>query len=237
MTAQLPSRRIAIAGAFAAMALAGCSSTKNSDDSSGGDDAMKRLKAAQNLMAKTPGYHVKLTSSGTPDQESSLKSGEGDVVNSPKSFKGTVTANTGGNDIKADVVSIEKESWVKPGFSPKYISVDLTDMGVPLPSSLFNASSGLPALPLLSKDMKKSGEKLVAGQKVTLFKGTVAGPAATKAMGFGRTRKDYTVEVGLNDKNEMLSMSINGSFFDSADATYNLEMSKYGQKVTVSKPA
>ena len=70
-----------------------------------------------------------------------------------------------------------------------------------------------------------------------LFKGTVDGPTATKAMGFGRTRKDYTVEVGLNDKNEMRSMSINGSFFDSSDATYNLEMSKFGQKATISKPA
>ena len=53
----------------------------------------------------------------------------------------------------------------------------------------------------------------------------------------GGELKDYTVEVGLNDKNEMRSMSINGSFFDSSDATYNLEMSKFGQKATISKPA
>lgn len=236
MTAQLPSRRIALAGAFATLALAGCSSTKKSDTSDD-SDASTRLTAAQDVMAKTAGYHVKLTSSGTPDQESSLKSGEGDVVNSPQSFKGTVTANTGGSDVKAEVISIEKESWVKPGFSSKYIAVNLDDMGVPLPSSLFNASKGLPALPVLSKDMKKTGEKLVGGEKVTLFKGTVDGPTATKAMGFGRTRKNYTVEVGLNDKNEMRSMSINGSFFDSSDATYNLEMSKFGQKATISKPA
>lgn len=237
MTAPLPSRRIALAGVFASVALAGCSSTKKSDTSSDGADVRKRLEAARDVMAKTSSYHVKLTSSGTPDEESSLKSGEGDVTNTPKAFQGTVTANTGGNDVKADVVSIEKESWVKPGFSPKYISVDVADMGVPLPSALFNASTGLPSLPLLSKDMKKSGEKLVAGQKVTLFKGTVAGAAATKALGFGRARKDYTVEVGLNDKNETLSMSISGSFFDSGDATYDLEMSKYGQKVTIAKPS
>ena len=235
MTAQLPSRRIALAGAFATLALAGCSSTKKSDTSDD-SDASTRLKAAQDVMAKTAGYHVKLTSSGTPDQESSLKSGEGDVVNSPQSFKGTVTANTGGSDVKAEVISIEKESWVKPGFSSKYIAVNLDDMGVPLPSSLFNASKGLPALPVLSKDMKKTGEKLVGGEKVTTYKGTLDGPSAAKAMGFGKTRGDYTVEVGLTDSDELRTMIITGPFFDSADATYTIDISKYDQKVDIKQP-
>ena len=235
MTAQLPSRRIAIAGAFATFALAGCSSTKKSDTSDD-SDASTRLKAAQDVMAKTAGYHVKLTSSGTPDQESSLKSGEGDVATSPAAFKGKVTANTGGTDVGADVVSIGKQSWVKPGVSAKFFAIDLADMGVPLPSQLYAAKTGLPALPTLSKDMKATGEKLVGGEKVTTYKGTVAGPAAIKAMGFGRSRADYVVEVGLDAKNQMRSMTIKGSFFDSADATYHLEMSQFGHKPAITKP-
>ena len=45
----------------AVLALAGCSSTKKSDTSDD-SDASTRLKAAQDVMAKTAGYHVKLTS-------------------------------------------------------------------------------------------------------------------------------------------------------------------------------
>lgn len=238
MNAHLPSRRLALAGAFSAVVLAGCSSAKDPDSSSsGGEDVQKRLKSAQSKLGSTAGYHVKLTSSGTPDQETSLKSGEGDVVTSPASFKGKVTANTGGKDVNLEVVSIGDENWVKPGFSPKYVSFDPADVGVPAPTKLFSATNGLPALSTLSKDMKKSGEKLVNGEKVTLFKGTVEAVTATKALNFGRTTKEYTVEVGLTEKDEMRSMTINGPFFDFSDVTYNLELTKYGQKVTITKPS
>ncbi|WP_214291762.1 hypothetical protein, partial [Escherichia coli] len=104
------------------------------------------------------------------------------------------------------------------------------------PTSLFNATSGIPAMPLMSKDMKRSGEKLVGGEKVTTYKGTLDGPSAAKAMGFGKTRGDYTVEVGLTDSDEVRTMIITGPFFDSADATYTIDISKYDQKVDIKQP-
>lgn len=233
MNSQLPSRRLALAGAFATIALAGCSS---SSGSKGSGDPSKRLKAAQSKLGSTSGYHVKLTSKGTPDQESSLAAGEGDVVPSPSSFKGTVTANTGGNHIKADVVGIGNDSWVKTPSMRSFMKVDLGDMGVPQPGKLFSTQSGFPALLTASTDMKESGEKLVDGEKVTIFKGTVEGGTVTKALDFGKDRSVYTVEAGLNGSDELRTMTITGPFFASADATYTLDFSKYGQKVSITKP-
>lgn len=237
MTSSMLTRRSVVTAALASVALTGCSSAKKSSTSaSSGEDVTKRLKAAQDKITKTSGYHTKVTCSAAPKDEPALKTGEGDVVNSPAAFKGDVTASTQGNEFKVGIVSIGDKNWVKPGFSPKYMSVNLTSLGVPSPTSLFNATSGLPALPLMSKDMKKSGEKLVGGEKVTTYKGTVDGPTAAKAMGFGKTRADYTVEVGLTDSDEVRTMIITGPFFDTADATYTIDVSKYDQKVTITKP-
>lgn len=237
MTSHMPTRRSVMTAALASVALTACSSAKKSDsNASSGEDVTKRLKAAQDKIGKTSGYHTKVTCSAAPKDEPALKAGEGDVVNSPAAFKGDVTASTQGNEIRAGIISIGDKNWVKPSFSPKYLTVNLKSLGVPSPTSLFNATSGIPAMPLMSKDMKRSGEKLVGGEKVTTYKGTLDGPSAAKAMGFGKTRGDYTVEVGLTDSDELRTMIITGPFFDSADATYTIDISKYDQKVDIKQP-
>lgn len=233
MTAQLPSRRIALAGVFASLALAGCSSDKKS----GGSDGTKRYATAQKKLAETAGYHVKVTSKDVPDDGSNLIGGEGDVVTKPASFKGKVTINTSGNQLTADVVSIEKSSWVKQGSIMKgYLEVDTADMGVPNPSALFSAQAGLPALPTKASELKESGQKLVDGEKVTMFKGTVKGADAVKLLKFGGSRADYTVEVGLTDKDELRVLTVTGPFFDAGNGTYTANFSNYGQKKTISQP-
>lgn len=236
MNASLPSRRAVVVSAVAALALTGCSSTSNKGADSS-DDGSKRYAEALNKLSETTGYHVVVTSKGTPNDTSSLESGEGDVVNKPAAFQGKVKVNTGGNRIDAEIISIEKTSWAKMALlGPNYREFTPADVGVPSPVDLFSTAKGLPVLPTKAKDLKKTGEKLVGGEQVTMFKGTVSGTDAVSAMNFGRPRADYTVEVGLTGSNEMRVLTMTGPFFDAVDATYTLNFSKYGQKKTITKP-
>ena len=236
MTHALPTRRLALAGLFASIALTGCSSTSGGGES-GSDDGAKRYANAQKKLAGTSSYHVTVSSKGIPSDTSSLESGEGDVVNKPQSFEGSVKVNTGGSRVDATIVTVDKTSWVKsPLLGNTYREFTPSDFGVPEPSALFNANRGIPALPTKSKDLKKTGEKLVNGDKVTMFKGTVSGADAVAAMNFGRPRANYTVEVGLTSADELRVMTVTGPFFDAGDATYTLNFTNYGQKKTISKP-
>ena len=235
MNAQLPSRRLALAGVIVSLALTGCSSTKESDAGSG--DAKTRYAQAQTKFEQTPGYHIKVVGKGLPNDGSFLQTADGDVVTNPASFAGKVGVLTSGQRIDADVINIGAKSWVKQGTAMKnYMEFNTSDFGVPNPSALFSAKSGIPALPAMSKDLKETGQKLVNGEKVTMFKGSVEANAAAKAMSFGTARSNYTVEVGLTGSNEVRTMTVSGPFFDAADGSYTLDFSNFGQKKTISQP-
>ena len=237
MNAHPSTRRMAVAGFLASLALAGCSSTQDKGASAGSDDGAKRFKTAQQKLQKTSGYHVKLTGADVPEDGSVFKAGEGDVVNKPASFGGKVTVKTGGNQIDADVIAIDKQTWVKQGTAMKnYMPFDTASVGVPSPAALFSATNGIPALPAKASHVSKTGEKLVDGQQVTMFKGTVDGATAVKAMSFGRPRSDYTVEFGLTGADELRVLTVTGPFFDTGNATYTLNFSNYGQNKKITKP-
>lgn len=237
MNESLPSRRLVAAGLLSALALTACSSTKSDSTSESGSDGKERYARAQKNLETTAGYHVKLTGKNVPSDGSNLEGGEGDVVTKPMSFQGKVTVNTSGNQLSADVISIEDTSWANMGnLMPTYMKVDTADMGVPRPSQLFSATRGIAALPAACKELKKASEKLVDGEKVTMYTGTLDAATATKTLGFGTPSGNYTIDVGLNAKDQLKTLTVTGAFFDAGSGSYTVTYSNYGQHKTISKP-
>ena len=114
-------------------------------------------------------------------------------------------------------------------FTVRYLGEKLGFTQFLSPMLMMPALISLPCVLAVTSPLKAAGE-------LTTYKGTLDGPSAAKAMGFGKTRGDYTVEVGLTDSDEVRTMIITGPFFDSADATYTIDISKYDQKVEIKQP-
>lgn len=242
MTSRLASRRTVLTAALGSLALAGCSSTSGSSKNgasgtNGSADPGKRLANAQKLLASSTGYHVKL-SSNLPSSfaENGIGQGEGDVTPNPSAFKGKVVVLALGSSVNADVICIGDSTWYKTGIQSSYAEFDTSKYGVPQPSRLFSASNGLPALLTKSTNLKVTGKKLVAGQQATMFTGTLDASLVPATIGFGRSRGPYTLVVGLDDQDQPLTMTLTGPFYDSTDASYTIETSKFGEKPSITKP-
>lgn len=234
MTSLQMARRSLLVGS-SALFVAACSSKSSSSASS--SQGLDRYRAAQNKLAAVSSYHVKMTSSGVPTQESSLSGGEGDVVIKTSAFSGTAQVNTVGRAFNAGIVSIGTAMWARLNNKGNYIRFDPSLLHVPAPSSLFGARTGVLAVPGLSADLKAAGTRVVDGQKLDIYRGTVDPVKATKALGFGQSRTNYTVEVGINSSDEIHVITVQGPFFASANATYTVTFSKFGEKVTITAPA
>ncbi len=228
----------------AALALAGCSSTGDSDGgpkpdsgtSSAVPTPMQRLKAAKKVMDETSGMHLVLTSTGVPKGVSAVLKGEGDGSHAP-AFKGNLTAQIGSISAKVPVRAVGGKVYAKLPIWPTMKAIDPGDYGAPDPAQLFSTDRGISSLLPQTKQASFGDTKRDGADTVQVIKGTLPGSALTSVMSIGKSSQTYNVTYEITDDNQLRDVVVTGPFFaEGKQVGYELKLTEYGEKVDVKAP-
>jgi len=228
----------------AAVALTGCSSTSGDSAPTTGSSGtavrtptpMDTLTSAKRTMDQAAGMHLKLTSKDVPKNASGVLSGEGDGSHAP-AFKGTLKAQLGSISADVPVVAVGGKVYAKLPIWPKMKAIKPSDYGAPDPAALFSTDHGISSLLPKTKHAKFGGQKRSGRDTVQVITGTLPGSAVVPVLAIGKTSETYNVTYEITSDHQLRDAVIEGAFFPTATtSSYELELTKYGEKVDVKAP-
>ncbi|GAC80069.1 lipoprotein LprA [Gordonia malaquae] len=234
-----------VAGAFAGVVaasviLTGCSSSDDSGSSSttaASDSAAKStLDAAATATEALTGAHIVLSIDGKLQSLNATKV-EADVETKPElKGKGRTTLNMGNRTTEAPFVYIDGKLYADvadKGYQDYGDGRSIYDV-----SKILDSKNGVPAILRALQGANKAGTETVNGVETTKITGTVsgkdlAGLASTPSTGeLAEATYDATVFVTNDGKNNVARVVVSPA----KDATLTVDISKWGQKVDVTKP-
>jgi lipoprotein LprG len=228
-------RRVALvllAALLALPVLAGCTGGGSAESA---PDLLGRAKTTLDA-AKT--VHFVLSSSGAPSLGTLLTGGEGDIAR-PSSFRGTLTVHAAGASVDLKVVSRSGTVYAQLPFATTYSVIDPAAFGFGDPGKLLDPKTGISQLLTATTNAKLGDEKRVSGTVVREVTGQLPGDLVQKLL----TSKDPSKPVQARysiatDSGQLLRATLTGPFFVAGqDATYTLDLSKFGADVTITAPA
>ncbi|NNG38770.1 LppX_LprAFG lipoprotein [Flexivirga sp. ID2601S] len=225
----------------ASLALTGCSGggKKKSDAAaSAAANPAAMLATAKKTLDETAGVHFKLTSQKVPDKATGLLSGEGDGSHAP-AFKGSIKVQVPvAGAVDVPVVAVNGKVWAKTPLTPKMAQVDPKQFGAPDPAKIFATEGGFSSL-LTATQKPKFGDKTRSGKDVVqTVTGTLPGTIVKKNLTIGVEAETYDTTYLITDSGELRSATLTGQFYSqSTDTSYTVELTKYGEQVTVSPPS
>lgn len=227
----------AVLTALCATGLAAC--TSDGDDSNPGPtppSAAQRLATAKTKVDEAPSVHLKLDSSGVPDDASGVTAGDGWGAH-PPAFKGTLKGVFSGIPADVEIISVDGEVYAKLPLFPGMNKIDPKAFGVPDPATLFSTDRGLSSL-LTATQSPTEGEKTRSGSEVlTTIKGTIPGSNVVDLFLIGDRNGTFQATYGLTDADELRQVAVTGPFFGSGtSSTYTMTLDQYGTPVTIEKP-
>ena len=196
-----------------------------------------RLEAARDRLVAAKNVHLALTSADVPERQNGVTAAEGDGevdATAPK-FAGTIDATVRGVTGRVDLVTIGDDAWMK-FFTPGYVKTDLTTLGAPNPSRLFDPAEGVPAL-LVATGSPKAANQVRDGRDVLdELTGTLPAARIKTLLGLGPGTGTFDVRYGITAQGELRRATITGPFFEGAASTYTLRLTDYGTSVTITRP-
>lgn len=222
---------------FTAAALTGCSGGGKSAtaSSAAGQTPQELLQTAQKTLNDTSGVHIKLTSANVP-KSANLLGGEGDGSHAPN-FKGTITLQVLGATLNVPVIATGGKVWAKTPLSQSMQVINPSTYGAPDPSVLLSSNDGFSSLLTQTQSptfgaKKRDGKDIV--QQVT---GSLSGQALKLVLSIGNPQSTYKVDYEITDGGQLRTATIDGAFYSgTADTTYTITLTNYGQKVVVTAP-
>lgn len=215
------------------VALAACSGTKAAPEPS----PAAVLAAAKAKLDKTPAVTIALTSTNVPPKANgvSAASGTGLISSTAPSFKGSVTATVNGLTGNVPVISIGEDAWIKL-FTPEFTKADLSTLGAPNPSHLFDSTSGISSLLAQTKNPTR-GDQVRQGQEILqTYTGTLPSAPVTSLLLLGKGAPDFAVAYGIADSGELRTATLTGQFYTGKTSTYRLVVKDYGKTIAITRP-
>ncbi|XAS77269.1 LppX_LprAFG lipoprotein [Dermatophilaceae bacterium Sec6.4] len=225
----------------AAVLLTGCSSTsaKKTAASTAGESPTQRLTTAKKVVDSTAGFHLDVTSKDVPSTAGGLLTASGDGSNKPV-FKGDLTVQIAGASAKVPVVAIDGKVYAQLPIAPSFTAIDPSTYGAPDPNVLLSSGAGgLSSLLPMTQNAKSGPPQRNGSETVQVINGTLPSSAVRKTLGFGKesTGLSYVVQYQIGSGNELRQVQLSGPFFAAGDkTTYVLKLTRYGEKVNVTKP-
>lgn len=233
-------KRLLALGAVVVLALAGCSSKKDSGGGAqSGGNAVSLLTDVKKTIDEAASVHIVLTGRDLPDSAQTLASGDGVATHAP-AFKGKLTVRSGGSPIDAQVVAIGSKVYAKLSYIPSYIELppsQLAALGAPDPSVLLDPAKGLTAVLPTLKDPKITGDTRQGAKVLTEVTGSVQGKSLQGIFPKAPADKDFPSTFKIDkDAKQLVSATITGPFYAGATSSYDVTLDKYGEKVEITKP-
>ncbi len=224
-----------------AMVVTGCSSSggKKAVGTTAGQTPTQRLQAVKKVVDAAAGFHIDLSSSNVPRSGNGLLSGSGDGSHAP-AFKGDLKVQLGGASASVPVVAVDKQVYAKLPFKTGYSTITPSTYGAPDPNVLFSSGpGGLSSLLPQTQNAKFGAKKRDGSESVQIITGTIPSTAVRTTLGFGKNSSglNYDVEYEIASGDQLRQVKLTGPFYDADTKTsYLTKLTKYGEKVNVSKP-
>jgi lipoprotein LprG len=199
--------------------------------------AAQRLEAAKGVLDAATSIHLNLTSADVPKGATGVVSGEG-VGTHPPAFKGTFKITVAGVPADAEITSVGGEVWAKLPLVPGTNKIDPAQFGLPDPASFLSPDKGITSLLPATQDPAKGDPIRLGSEVLTRITGSLPGSAVVDLLRIGDRNGTFAVTYALTDANELRQVAIAGPFFGAGtSSTYTLLLDRYGEPVTISKPA
>jgi lipoprotein LprG len=203
-----------------------------------GGSATQLLAKARSTLDAAKTLHFVLTSTGAPSGGTSLIGGEGDVAR-PASFQGTLKATVSGIPASLKVVSVGGTVYAQLPLSPGYQVVDPSSFGFGDPGALLDPRTGISQLLTAAKDAQLGDRKRADGEVVREVTATLPGTLVQQLLTSKDPAKDVRATMSIADgSGQLRQVRLTGPFFTAErDASYTLQLTKYGADVSITAPA
>jgi lipoprotein LprG len=202
-----------------------------------GESAQQLLARAKQTLDGTPTVHFLLSSTRAPATGTLLTGGEGDIQR-PTSFQGTLKVQVNGAGVDLAVVSIGGTVYARLPLTSGFNVVDPAAFGFGDPGALLDPGTGISQLLTAVQSPRLGDQKRVGGEVVREVTGTLPGSLVQRLL----TSKDpakpvparFSVATGSGQLRQVV---LTGPFFTAtADGTYTLQLSKFGDRVSITAP-
>jgi lipoprotein LprG len=228
-------RRVALL--LVALLLAALTACSGGGSGGSGESAAQLLARARTTLDGTPTVHFLLTSTGAPATGTLLTGGEGDIQR-PASFQGSLKVRVSGATVDLKVVSVNGTVYAQLPLTSGYSVVDPATFGFGDPGALLDPKTGISQLLTAAQSPKLGEEKRVNGEVVREVDGDLPGSLVQQLL----TSKDPAKPVHarfsvVTGSGQLRQVVLTGPFFSAtADGTYTLQLSKYGDRVSITAP-
>jgi lipoprotein LprG len=226
--------RRAVVPLIAAVVLAGTVSCSGGGSSTSAPDQLARAKKT---LDAADSAHFVLSSDGAPSTGTLLVGGTGDIER-PSSFQGTLKVQTSGSTADLKVVSVGGTVYAQLPFLPTYSVIDPAQFGFGDPGALLDPDTGISQLLAKAENAKNGDQKRVNGevvQEVTAdLPGQLVADLLTSQDPSKTVKADFLIAT---DSGELRRAQLTGPFFTAEDdGTYTLELSDFGEDVSITAP-
>jgi lipoprotein LprG len=227
-------RRVALALLAVLLALpvlAGCSGGGS------GQSAQDLLAKAKKTLDDASSLHFVLSSGGAPANGTALTGGEGDIAR-PSSFAGTLKVRVGGNTVDLKVVSVNGKVYAQLPFTSSFTVVDPKTLGFGDPGALLDPQTGISQLLTKAQHPKLGDQKRVNGEVVREVTADLPGQLVADLLTSKDPGKPVHARFSIaTDSGQLRRAALTGPFFTAtADGTYTLDLSRFGEHVTITAP-
>jgi hypothetical protein len=201
------------------------------------ESATHLLARAKTTLDKASSAHFVLTSSGAPTSGTALTGGEGDIER-PSSFEGTLKVLASGATIDLKVVSVAGTVYAQLPFTATYSVVDPKAFGFGDPGALLDPDTGISQLLKGATSAKLGSEKRVSGEVVREVSAQLPGDLVQKILTSKDASKPVSAQFSIaSDSGQLRRAVLTGPFFSATDdATFTLDLSKFGAHVSITAP-
>lgn len=199
-------------------------------------DAEALLHRAKTVADATQAVHFVLRSSNVSGSGTNIVGGEGDLAR-PDEMQGSFTVTLDGVQAGVKVVSKGGVFEAQLPFTPHYTKANPAAFGLTDPSQLLDPNHGLTTLLVSGTDVRYIGQKRIAGELVDNVSETVPGSSIPVLPDLNPS-KPVTLVAAINPNNGQLrQVTLVGPFTSASDATYELTLTAYDEKVDITLPS
>jgi lipoprotein LprG len=226
-------RRIALLVVLLVAALSACSGGGGGS----GETAAQLLARAKQTLDGTPTAHFLLSSTGAPATGTSLTGGEGDIAR-PASFAGTLKVLVNGTGLDVKVVSVDRTVYAQLPLTNGFSVVDPAAFGVGDPGALLDPGTGISQLLTAVQSPQLGAQKRVGGEVVQEVTGDLPGSLVQRLLTSKDPAKPVPARFSIaTGSGQLRQVVLTGPFFTAtADGTYTLQLSRFGDRVPITAP-
>lgn len=228
MTSQASRVRVLLAVVLIGL-VAACGTAKVAN----GKPLSERLADAKSHIDQAQSLVLDLSAESFPSGVSGVKSANGVVTRQP-AFQGTIAAVTSGITLNVPVVAVDGK--VHAQVFGVWQEIDPAQYGVPNPATLFDPNTGISSYLTATTNLVDGGQTRDGKAINSTIKGTISGTEIGRLIPTADKTATFQVSYSLNDAGQLVGARITGPFFGSTSATYDLQVSGYGQTQTIKAP-